>query len=63
MFATLATASGWRWRKRCITSGVFMAATDEETATADYRELVGRINAELHDLRGAEDLPSRAGPC
>ena len=30
----------------------FMAATDEEPATADYRELVSRIDADLHDLRG-----------
>ena len=27
----------------------FMAATDEEPATADYRELVSRIDADLHD--------------
>lgn len=32
----------------------FMAATDEEPATADYRELVNPIDAELHDLRGTE---------
>ena len=31
----------------------FMAATQEGPATADYRELVGRIDAELHDLRDA----------
>ena len=31
----------------------FMAATDEEPATADYRELIGRIDADLHDLRDA----------
>ena len=30
----------------------FMAATDEEPATADYRELISRIDANLHDLRG-----------
>ena len=30
----------------------FMAATDEEPSTADYRELIGRLDAELHDLRG-----------
>ena len=29
----------------------FMAATDEEPATADYLELIGRIDADLHDLR------------
>ena len=29
----------------------FMRATNEEPATADFRELVGRIDAELHDLR------------
>jgi hypothetical protein len=29
----------------------FMAATDEEPATADYRELISRIDADLHDLR------------
>jgi hypothetical protein len=32
----------------------FMQATNEEAATADFRELVGRIDAELHDLRGDE---------
>ena len=46
--------------------GRFMAATDEEPATADYRELVGRIDAELHDLRSAQPPGSpsqcRAGP-
>lgn len=31
----------------------FMAATGEEPATADYRELIGSIDAELHDLRNA----------
>ncbi len=30
----------------------FMAATAEPPATADYRELVGRLDARLHDLRG-----------
>jgi hypothetical protein len=29
----------------------FMRATNEEPATADFRELVGRLDAELHDLR------------
>ncbi len=29
----------------------FMAATDEEPATADYLELISRIDADLHDLR------------
>ena len=29
----------------------FMAATDEEPASADYRELFSRIDANLHDLR------------
>ena len=28
----------------------FMAATGEEPASADYRELIGRIDAEVHDL-------------
>ena len=42
--------------------GRFMAATDEEPATADYRELVGRINAELHDLRGAETFRTALDP-
>ena len=31
-----------------------MRATNEEPATADFRELVGRIDAELHDLRRDE---------
>ncbi|MCE2519000.1 MAG: RES family NAD+ phosphorylase [Alphaproteobacteria bacterium] len=31
----------------------FMAATQEGPATADYRELIGRLDAELHDLRDA----------
>ena len=30
----------------------FMSATAEEPATADYRELVGRLDTDLHDLRG-----------
>ena len=42
--------------------GRFMAATDEEPATADYRELVGRINAELHDLRGTETFRAALDP-
>ena len=29
----------------------FMSATAEEPSTADYRELVGPIDADLHDLR------------
>ena len=33
--------------------GRFMAATGEEPATTAYRELIGRIDANLHDLRGA----------
>ena len=36
----------------------FMAATDEEPATADYRELIGRIDAELHDLRDTASFES-----
>ena len=40
----------------------FMAATDEEPATADYRELVGRIDAELHDLRGAAAFRAALDP-
>ena len=31
----------------------FMAATGEDPCTADDRELVGRLDAELHDLRGS----------
>ncbi len=31
----------------------FMAAAQEGPATADYRELIGRLDAELHDLRDA----------
>lgn len=30
----------------------FMSATAEEPAIADYRELVGRLDTDLHDLRG-----------
>ncbi len=30
----------------------FMSATEEDPSTADYRELVGSLDAELHDLRG-----------
>ncbi len=30
----------------------FMSATAEEPSTATYRELVGRLDADLHDLRG-----------
>ncbi len=33
----------------------FMAATDEDPATADYRELVSRIDADLHDLHDLRD--------
>jgi hypothetical protein len=29
----------------------FMGATNEEPATADFRELVGSVDAQLHDLR------------
>ena len=36
----------------------FMAATDEEPVTADYRELVGRMDAKFHDLRGTVDFES-----
>ena len=39
----------------------FMAATDEEPATADYRELISRIDADLHDLRDTAGFRSRAG--
>ena len=40
----------------------FMAATDEAPATADYRELIGRIDTELHDLRGAATFRSALDP-
>lgn len=30
----------------------FMAATEEPPARADFRELVGRVDSDLHDLRG-----------
>ena len=40
----------------------FMAATEEEPASADYRELVGGIDAEFHDLRGAEALRAALDP-
>ena len=36
----------------------FMAATDEEPATTDYRELIGRMDAKFHDLRGTTDFKS-----
>ena len=31
----------------------FMAATGEESATTNFRELIGRIDVDLHDLRDA----------
>ena len=40
----------------------FMAATKEAAAEADYRELIGCIDAELHDLRGANDFRSALDP-
>lgn len=40
----------------------FMSATEEEPATADYRELVGGMDAELHDLRGAEVFQGALDP-
>ena len=40
----------------------FMAATDEAPATADYRELIGRIDAEPHDLRSAPAFRSALDP-
>ena len=40
----------------------FMAATKEAAAEADYRELIGSIDAELHDLRGANDFRSALDP-
>ena len=40
----------------------FMAATDEEPATADYRELIGRIDAKLHDLRDAAAFEDALDP-
>ena len=30
----------------------FMQSTDEESAMVDYRELVGTLDADLHDIRG-----------
>jgi hypothetical protein len=40
----------------------FMRATHEEPATADFRELVGRIDAELHDLRADERFANCLDP-
>ncbi len=40
----------------------FMRATDEPPAHADYRELVGAINANLHDLRGNPEFESALDP-
>ncbi len=40
----------------------FMAATEEGPASADYRELVGGIDAEFHDLRGAEAFRAALDP-
>ena len=40
----------------------FMAATGEAAAEADYRELIGRLDAELHDLRGADAFRSALDP-
>lgn len=34
----------------------FMSATDEGPLVADYRELIGRIDAKLHDLRDAVEF-------
>ena len=34
----------------------FMSATEEDPSTADYRELVGCLDAKLHDLRGETDF-------
>ena len=36
----------------------FMTATDEEPTTANFRELVGSIDADLHDLRGTDAFES-----
>ena len=40
----------------------FMAQTREAAAEADYRELIGRLDAELHDLRGADAFRSALHP-
>lgn len=34
----------------------FMSATEEGPSTSDYRELVGCLDAKLHDLRGVADF-------
>ena len=40
----------------------FMAATEEEPVTADYREFIGRIDAHVHDLRDAADFAPALDP-
>lgn len=40
----------------------FMRATNEPPATADFRELVGRLDADLHDLRGDERFAACLDP-
>ncbi len=40
----------------------FMEATDEEPATADYRELVNRVDAKLHDLRDSDVFKAALDP-
>ena len=40
----------------------FMAATAEEPGTSDYRELVGSLDAQLHDLRVAEAFDEQLDP-
>ena len=40
----------------------FMEATDEEPATADYRELVNCVDAELHDLRDRDVFKAALDP-
>lgn len=40
----------------------FMRATNEAPAEADYRELIGAIDASLHDLRGDEQFETALDP-
>lgn len=40
----------------------FMSATAEEPGTSDYRELVGSLDAQLHDLRVAKTFDEQLDP-